>query len=174
MKFTSNNIWIFEDDDINTDLIFPGKYTYKLLEDEEMAQYAMEDYKSEFSEEVEEGDILIVGNNFGCGSSREQAVTCLKAAGVSVIIAKSFARIYYRNAINKALPVVSCPDAVEYTFNNKEKIKNSTVMVDMETGLLKIGDKEFNFPKMAKQALKIFEAGGLANYTKMRLKNLES
>lgn len=169
MKFESKKLWIFQDNDINTDLIFPGKHTYKLLKSEEMAQYAMEDYDPSFAKEAENGDMIITGSNFGCGSSREQAVKCLKHAGISVIIAKSYSRLFYRNSINSALPVIISPNAVDYIFSNKEKVLQEKIAINMENGTLFVGQKEFSFPKLDAQALKIFSAGGLAEYTKLRL-----
>ena len=170
MKLTSNKLWIFQDDDINTDVIFPGRYTYDPLTPEQMATHAMEDYNPNFAKEVSEGDIIIAGNNFGAGSSREQAVTCLKAAGVSCIIAKSFARIYYRNAINEALPLVISPECSNLILDKKDEYQNEQITVDFDNGIIKTKDFEFKFPKLDEQALKIFQAGGLVNYTKNRLK----
>ena len=114
----SKKILIFPEDDINTDVIFPGRYTYEPLTPEEMAKHAMEDYDSNFIKQVQKGDIIVAGSNFGAGSSREQAVTCLQAAGISCIIAKSFARIYFRNAINQALPLVISPECSDYILKN--------------------------------------------------------
>ena len=94
--------------DINSDVIFPGRYL-KVWEPAEMAKLAMEDLDKEFAKKVQKGDIIVAGKYFGCGSSREQAATCLKAAGVSVVIAESFARIFYRNAINLGLAIMVCP-----------------------------------------------------------------
>ena len=162
MRFTSNKLWLFQDDDINTDLIFPGKHTYKLLKSEEMAQYAMEDYDPTFAKEAKKGDMIITGSNFGCGSSREQAVKCLKHAGISVIIAKSYSRLFYRNSINSALPVIISPETVDYIFTNKDTVLKEKIVVDMEKGSLLVGQKEFIFPKLDSQALEIFSAGGLA------------
>jgi len=88
-------VWKYGEN-INTDVIFPGKYTYTIQDPTEMAQHAMEDLDPEFSKNVKKGDIIVAGTNFGCGSSREQAATCLKYAGVSAIIAKSFSRIFFR------------------------------------------------------------------------------
>ncbi|MDH5466816.1 MAG: 3-isopropylmalate dehydratase, partial [Candidatus Aminicenantes bacterium] len=99
-------------DDINTDVIFPGKYTYSVLEPGEMARHALEDLDPGFAQSVKQGDVIVAGRNFGCGSSREQAATCLKAAGVQAVIAKSFARIFFRNAINQGLPVLQSAEAV--------------------------------------------------------------
>jgi 3-isopropylmalate/(R)-2-methylmalate dehydratase small subunit len=170
MKF-KGKIWIFPEDNINTDIIFPGRYTYDPLSPEQMAQHAMEDYLPEFAKQVSKGDIIVSGNNFGAGSSREQAVTCLKAAGISCIIAKSFARIYYRNAINQALPLIVSPDCSKYIRDNASNLAQEIISVDMNEGKIKIKDQVFSFPKLDHQALKIFEAGGLVNYTKERLKN---
>ena len=98
-------VWKYGDN-VNTDVIFPGKYTYSILEPEEMARHALENLDPVFSQEVRPGDIIVAGLNFGCGSSREQAAICLKQAGLQAVIAKSFARIFFRNAINQGLPVV--------------------------------------------------------------------
>lgn len=99
-------------DDINTDVIFPGRYlaiTYL----EEMTQHAMKDLDQGFLNKLNKGDVVVAGKNFGCGSSREQAATCLKYAGVGAVVAKSFARIFYRNAINQGLPIIEALDAVD-------------------------------------------------------------
>ncbi|MHA2238241.1 MAG: LeuD/DmdB family oxidoreductase small subunit [Candidatus Hodarchaeales archaeon] len=169
MKFTSKKLWIFPEDDINTDVIFPGRYTYEPLTPEQMAGHAMEDYDPDFARTVTNGDIIISGNNFGAGSSREQAVTCLKAAGISCVIAKSFARIYFRNAINLALPLIISPEGSDYVLEHKDKLQDSEIKVDLDEGIIIIEDKTFNFPKLDDQALQIFSAGGLVEYTKRRL-----
>ena len=166
-------VWIFKDDDINTDLIFPGKYTYEPLKPEEQAQYAMEDYDAEFVKKVREHDIIVTGKNFGCGSSREQAVTSLKYAGVEAIVAKSFARIFYRNAINSALAVIECPEVVEDVFDKKAEqgsmLSDLVMKIDLSEGKILLGSREFSFPSWDKQAMLIFETGGLVEYTKQRL-----
>ncbi|MBF0501611.1 MAG: 3-isopropylmalate dehydratase small subunit [Candidatus Riflebacteria bacterium] len=95
-------------DDINTDVIFPGRYL-NVFDPAEMAKHAMEDLDKDFVKNAAVGDIVVAGKYFGCGSSREQAATCLKAVGISVVIAKSFARIFYRNAINQGLAIMICP-----------------------------------------------------------------
>ena len=169
MKFKSKKLWAFPEDDINTDVIFPGRYTYEPLTPKEMAKHAMEDYDASFIQEVEEGDIIVTGNNFGTGSSREQAVTCLQAAGISCIIAKSFARIYFRNAINQALPLVISPECSDYVLKNINNLKQVQIQVDFDKGLIILQDQSFTFPKLDDQALQIFEAGGLVEYTKTRL-----
>ncbi|MFX1283823.1 MAG: 3-isopropylmalate dehydratase [Promethearchaeota archaeon] len=169
MKF-EGKMWIFPDDDINTDVIFPGKYTYEPLTPEQMAKYAMEDYDPNFAKQVSRGDIIVSGKNFGCGSSREQAVICLVTAGVGCVIAKSFARIYYRNAINQALPLVISPECSDFVIENKNTLDNEKILVDFDVGIIKLQAKEFHFPKLDSQALEIFKAGGLVEYTRNRLK----
>lgn len=162
-------LWILDDDDINTDVIYPGKYTYEPFSEEEMASHALEDFDPSFAGEVEEGDMIIAGGNFGCGSSREQAVTCLKYAGVRAVIAASFARIYYRNAINQALYAIECPEASSYARKNREQLEKSAVTMDPAEGVLTIDEKEFSFAPLKDKAAEIFEAGGLVPYTRKKL-----
>ena len=104
MNNIKGKVWIFEDN-IDTDVIIPGRYL-RTFNPQDLADHVMEGVSSDFAKEVEEGDIIVGGRNFGCGSSREQAPVALKHAGVSAIVAKSFARIFYRNAINIGLPVI--------------------------------------------------------------------
>jgi len=168
-------VWIFRDDDINTDLIFPGKYTYEPLRPEEQAIHAMEDYDPEFVKKVRRNDIIITGKNFGCGSSREQAVTCLKYAGVDAVVAKSFARLFYRNSINSALASIECPDVVDAVFEQQteqgSKLSNLEMKIDLSSGKIFLASQEYSFPPWEEQAMLIFKAGGLVEYTKQRLKN---
>ena len=102
MDKIQGKVWKYGDN-INTDVIFPGKYTYTVSDPEEMPKYALEDLDSRFAGEMKSGDVIVGGTNWGCGSSREQAVVCLSEAKLGAIIAKSFARIYYRNCLNNAL-----------------------------------------------------------------------
>lgn len=95
-------------DDVNTDYIISGKYKFKTLDMDELACHCMEDIDPDFSSRVKPGDFIVAGSNFGCGSSREQAPLVIKHAGVGAVLAKSFARIFFRNAVNKGLPVVEC------------------------------------------------------------------
>ncbi len=168
-------VWIFRDDDINTDLIFPGKYTYEPLRPEEQAIHAMEDYDPEFVKKVRRNDIIVTGKNFGCGSSREQAVTCLKYAGVDAVVAKSFARLFYRNSINSALASIECPDVVDAVFKQQteqgSKLSNLEMKIDLSSGKIILASQEYSFPPWEEQAMLIFKAGGLVEYTKQRLKN---
>jgi 3-isopropylmalate/(R)-2-methylmalate dehydratase small subunit len=163
-------VWIFPDDDINTDLIFPGKYTYEPLTPKEQAKYAMEDYDPQFIENVKKGDIIITGKNFGCGSSREQAVTSLKAAGIDAIVATSFARLFYRNSINSALAAIECPQVVEALFEKKESydshLTDLGLSVNLTEGKIIFDSTEYSFPPWDSQAMEIFKAGGLVEFTK--------
>jgi len=171
-------VWVFKDNDINTDLIYPGKYTYEPLSPKEQAAHAMEDYDPCFSQEIKKHDIIVAGHNFGCGSSREQAVTCLKYAGIDAIIGSSFARLFYRNAINSALAVVECPQLVESLF---EKVKKSgstrtdfSLTIDLTKGTILEEPTLFSFPAWDEQAMLIFESGGLVEFTKQKLSGQQS
>ena len=154
-------------DNVNTDVIFPGRYTYKLMEPEEMAKHAMEDLDPEFPSKVKPGDVIVAGRNFGMGSSREQAVLCLKYAGIAAIIAKSFARIYFRNAINSGLPVIQSPEAADALQEGDE------VEIDFEAGKIRSSRGEFSFPPFTGKVLEILEAGGLIPYIKKKIKKEE-
>ncbi len=155
-------VWKYGDD-VNTDVIFPGKYTYSISDPKEMAEHALEDLDPTFVKDMQPGDIIVAGKNFGCGSSREQAVTCLVAKGVGAIIARSFARIYYRNCINNALPAITCPEAVEALESGDE------IEVDLEAGEIRCAKGAFTFPPLPEAVMGIFEAGGLIPYTRKRL-----
>jgi len=150
-------------DDINTDVIFPGRYTYKNLSEEEMASHAMEDLDPDFSKKVKKGDIIFAGKNFGMGSSREQAVLALKYAGISAIVAKSFARIYFRNAINSGLPAIEAPEAVEAVEEGDD------VEIDLQKGIIKTQKGEFKFAPFPAKVREILDAGGLIPYIKSRI-----
>lgn len=155
--------------DVNTDVIFPGKYTYAVMEPEEMARHALEDLDPGFADKVQPGDVIVAGKNFGCGSSREQAATCLKCAGIQAVIAKSFARIFYRNAINQGLPVIQSVEAAEAIKQGEE------VAIDFQKGEIIAEDKKvFSFPSFPDFVLGILEAGGLIPYTKKKLSKKRS
>ncbi len=159
----SGRVWKYGEN-INTDVIFPGKYTYSVLDPEEMAGHALEDLDPDFAGSVQPGDVVLAGKNFGCGSSREQAATCLKFAGVQAVIAKSFARIFFRNAINQGLPVIQCPEAVDGVSNDEK------IAIDFSAGKILAGKKVFSFPPLPDSVIGILEAGGLIPYTKKKLK----
>lgn len=159
-------VWKYGDN-INTDVIFPGKYTYTIMEPEEMAKHALEDLDPEFAEKVMPGDVIIAGKNFGCGSSREQAAACLKAAGIQAVIAKSFARIFFRNAINMGLPVIQSEDIVNQLSSGE------SITVDFKKGEIKANKKTLSFPPFSESVAEILAAGGLIPYTKERLKEID-
>jgi len=153
-------VWMFGDH-VDTDLIIPARYL-NVSEKNELAKHCFADLRPEFVREVRDGDIVVAGVNFGCGSSREQAPLAMKAAGVGAVIAKSFARIFYRNAFNIGLPILESEDAAE-AFSEGLRIS-----VDLETGEIKTTDKEkLIFTKPAPDFMKgIIRAGGLVGYIK--------
>ncbi|OYT55042.1 MAG: 3-isopropylmalate dehydratase small subunit [Candidatus Altiarchaeales archaeon ex4484_2] len=153
-------VWLFGDN-VDTDQIIPAEYLVT-GDMNELAQHAFERVRPGFSSGVEEGDLIVAGENFGCGSSREHAPRALIGAGVSCVIAKSFARIFYRNSINIGLPVVECDvqtgdgDRVEVDFK-KGRIRNLTTGVG------------YDFPSMPPFVLRLVESGGLISYVKKQL-----
>jgi 3-isopropylmalate dehydratase small subunit len=162
MSIIRGRVWKYGDN-VNTDVIFPGKYTYTLSDPKEMAAHALEDLDSRFSKEVKQNDIIVAGRNWGCGSSREQAVTCLKESGLGAIIAKSFGRIHYRNCINSALPALTCAEAVDAITDGE------VIEVDLAAGEIRCSAGIFKFPGLPEQVIKIFDVGGLVAYTRKRL-----
>jgi 3-isopropylmalate/(R)-2-methylmalate dehydratase small subunit len=157
----SGRVWKYGDD-VNTDVIFPGKYTYSISDRQEMAQHALEDLDPEFVNKVQPGDIIVAGKNWGCGSSREQAVICLKEAGVGAIVARSFARIYFRNCINEGLPIVTC-DAVDSVEAGDE------ISMDFEAGVVTTPRGKYTFPPLAPSVMEILDAGGLVPHVQQKL-----
>lgn len=158
MKPTSHRIWKYGDN-INTDVIFPGKYTYTISHDPaKLARHALEDLDPQFAAEVMPGDVIVAGRNFGNGSSREQAVTCLAHAGVRAVIASSFARIYYRNAINNGLLVITCPEIVPLAKSG------DSLMLDVENSTLELRRERFAFPRLPAEVQAILDAGGIIRY----------
>jgi 3-isopropylmalate/(R)-2-methylmalate dehydratase small subunit len=156
-------VWRYGDN-VNTDQLFPGKYTYTCSTPDEIKLHLLEDLDPSFVKNVESGDLIFGGKNFGCGSSREQPVVGLKAVGISAVVAESFARIFYRSAINQGLILIECPNAVK-AYSDK-----SIVRFDVDSGKIMIDGKEFSFPRLPKQIIAIRDAGGLLNYTRDRLK----
>jgi 3-isopropylmalate/(R)-2-methylmalate dehydratase large subunit len=147
-------VWKYGDD-VNTDVIFPGKYTYTIKKEAEMAKHALEDLDPTFAGNVRPGDIIVGGRNWGAGSSREQAVTCLKAAGVKVIVAASFARIFFRNAVNNSVLPVVCPEAAAAIQPGE------TISVDIGRCVVSCAAGEFPFQPFSSSVQRIIEAGGL-------------
>jgi 3-isopropylmalate/(R)-2-methylmalate dehydratase small subunit len=157
-------VWKYGDD-VNTDMLFPGKYTYTCSTAEEVKPHLLEDLDPEFAANVAPGDIVMAGENFGCGSSREQPVLGLRAVGVEAVVAKSFARIFYRAAINQGLVLVEAPEAVDAYEPGDE------VSLNVEGGTIMVGGREFRFPPLPKEILAIRDAGGLLNYARAKLES---
>jgi 3-isopropylmalate dehydratase small subunit len=158
-------IWLFGDD-VNTDLIIPGRYLDS-YDPAHLASHAMEGANKDFASGVVEGDIIVAGRNFGCGSSREQAVIALKRSGVQAIIARSFARIFYRNAINLGLRVI-----VSGTADSVFKDGDSVVL-EVEAGTLASidGSKMAVLDKIPEHVRAILDQGGLVPFIKSKLMN---
>lgn len=150
-------------DNVNTDVIFPGKYTYTVKDVAAMATHALEDLDPRFAGEVKPGDIIVGGSNWGCGSSREQAVTAVVAAGVRVLVARSIARIYFRNAVNGGLLPVVCPQAVDAIQDGEQ------ISVDPEAYTVTCAAGTFSFPPLSPSLKAILEAGGLIPMLQRRL-----
>ena len=146
-------------DNIDTDRIIPGKYT-KTLDTASLAEHVMEDLDPDFLKKMNVGDVVVAGDNFGCGSSREQAPVALKVAGVSAVIARFFARIFFRNAINIGLPVLEIPDH-DIAFGD-------VLEIDFREGIVKnvTQNKIYKATKIPKVMMDIMQEGGLTAYLK--------
>ena len=149
---------------VNTDVIIPARYL-NVWDADELARHCMEDIDAGFVRRVEPGDIIVADANFGCGSSREHAPLAIKAAGVGCVIARSFARIFYRNALNIGLPILECPDAVE------KAEAGDALEVDLSTGEILNTTKGLTFraEPFPDFMLGLIEAGGLIEYTRRRI-----
>lgn len=150
--------------DVNTDVILPGRYLDS-YEPDYLASHAMEDLDPTFSKEVKPGDIVVADTNFGCGSSREQAASCLRYCGVQAVVAKSFARIFYRNAINQGIAVIECPECVDAMEKGHE------IELDISAGTIKnlTTGAEMTFKPLPPFIMEIIDAGGLVDYLKKKL-----
>ena len=154
MKYTGNVIKY--GDNVDTDVIIPARYL-NTSDHKELASHCMEDIDKTFVSRVQQGDIITAGQNFGCGSSREHAPIAIKASGVSLVIAKSFARIFYRNSINIGLAIVECPEAVE-GISEGDKVE-----ADLDNGIIRnlTTGKEYKTEPFPEFVQKIIENGGL-------------
>ena len=149
-------------DNVNTDSIYPAKFL-SFTEPEEMAKYAFKGLGEEFPGALDGVSVVVAGRNFGCGSSREQAATCLKYAGIAAVVAKGFSRIFYRNAINWGLPAVQCADAVDNIENN------AVISLDFENSKIVTEKGTFAFNPYPPMVLGILEAGGLIEYARKKI-----
>ncbi len=154
MKFTGKSIKY--GDNVDTDVIIPARYL-NTIDKKELAAHCMEDIDKDFSKKISAGDIMVAGNNFGCGSSREHAPIAIKESGISLVIARSFARIFYRNSINIGLAIVECNEAVDGISNG------DVVEADLENGVIynRTTGKSFATQPFPPFIQKIIENGGL-------------
>ena len=149
---------------VDTDAIVPARHL-NLLEPADLARHCMEDLDADFTGKVKSGDIIVADDNFGCGSSREHAPVAIKASGISCVIAKSFARIFFRNAINIGLPLLECEEAA------RDIKAGDTVEVDLASGAITnlSSGKSFTSKAYPEFMMQIVQAGGLVEYTKKKL-----
>ncbi|MFK5880951.1 MAG: 3-isopropylmalate dehydratase small subunit [Sulfurospirillum sp.] len=162
MSSINGKVWKFGDN-IDTDLIIAARYL-STSEPGELAKHVMEDADPQFVEKMSEGDVIVAGENFGCGSSREHAPIALKAAGISAVVAKSFARIFYRNAFNMGLAIFELPQSNE--------IKEGDVIeIDMEKGEIKNEDRVYKFTPIPPFMQELIASGGLINFAKKEIED---
>ncbi len=156
-------VWKYSDN-IDTDVIIPARYL-NTASHEELAKHCMEDIDLSFAKEVKDSDIIVAGENFGCGSSREHAPIAIKASGVSLVIAKSFARIFYRNAINIGLAIL------EHPYLSDETSKDDIIEYNLATGVVRniTTGKEYTCNKFPDEIQNLINEGGLINYTRKKL-----
>jgi 3-isopropylmalate/(R)-2-methylmalate dehydratase small subunit len=160
-------VWKFGDD-IDTDIIIPGRYLV-IRDEKQLAKHLMEGMDPDFSDKVKEGDIIVGGKNFGCGSSREHAPIAIKGAGISAVVAESFARIFYRNSINVGLPLLESKDISRHILQGDE------LEIDMENGIIKDleNGEEFEIKGLPDFMLEILNEGGLIPYLKDHLSEIK-
>ena len=158
MNIIEGKTWTFGKN-IDTDVIIPGRYL-RTFNPQDLADHVLEGERPDFTQNVKAGDIIVADENFGCGSSREQAPLAIKTAGVSAIVAKSFARIFYRNAINIGLLIIEAPNISEYVENGDD------ISVDMKNSTISVNGNKIPFKKMPDFMLDILNSGGLIEYLK--------
>ncbi len=148
-------------DNVDTDVIIPARYL-NTTDHKELAAHCMEDIDIDFTKKVKEGDIMVAESNFGCGSSREHAPIAIKASGISCVIAKTFARIFYRNSINIGLPIIECPEAAEKISDGDE------VEIDFDSGLItnKTKNETYQGTAFPEFLINIINSNGLLNSLK--------
>ncbi|HUV93560.1 MAG TPA: 3-isopropylmalate dehydratase small subunit [Anaerolineae bacterium] len=159
----AGKVWKYGDN-VDTDAIIPARYL-NISAEAELAAHCMEDIDSTFAKSVRPGDIIVAGRNFGCGSSREHAPLAIRGCGVSCVVAHTFARIFFRNAINIGLPILECPDAVRATEPGQ------ALRIDLARGSIRNVDtgEEYHARPYPPFMLEIIDAGGLVEYTRRKL-----
>lgn len=162
MKITGKT-WKFGDD-VDTDAIIPARYL-NTTDPAALASHCMEDADPQFASRVKPGEIIVAGKNFGCGSSREHAPIAIKASGVSCVLARSFARIFYRNALNMGLPILECPEGADRIQSGDE------LAIDLDSGLIENRTRNEKYTAQPIPAFmqKLIKAGGLMQYVKEQM-----
>ena len=161
---TTHRCWVYGDN-VNTDVIFPGKYTYTLKTPEDIAAHALEDLDATFAKGVQPGDVIVAGSNWGMGSSREQGVTSIKYSGVNMIIAASFSGLYFRNCINQGVLPIVCAG-----LNTVVKSGDS-IEIDLPNATILAAGKTFTFPRLSPSVQAIMDAGGLLPMLQVRFQS---
>ena len=159
----AENVWNYADvDNLNTDQMFAGNLTYQVLssDPEAIMPHLFKGFDDNFSENVKQDDVIIAGDNFGCGSSREHPAVGLAHAGVKAVIVKSVNRIFYRSSVNQGLPIIVMPEVVDF-YKAGDKVD-----VSLENGTIKVNEREFKFAPLPKELMAIFQAKGLVNWIK--------
>ena len=148
-------VWLFGND-VNTDEIIAGRYNMTTSK-QELAKYCLCEIRPDYPKQVKQGDIIVGGRNFGCGSSREHAPVAIKASGAKCVVAKSFARIFYRNSINIGLPILECPEIDDIADGDD-------ISVDLSTGEIKTNMKTFHAKPLPPFIMQIIDAGGIIDF----------
>ena len=164
---TTHRCWVYGDN-VNTDVIFPGKYTYTLKTPEDIAAHALEDLDVNFAKGAQVGDVIVAGSNWGMGSSREQGVTAIKYCGVTVIVAASFSGLYFRNCINQGVLPIVCAG-----LNSVIKSGDS-IEIDLANATIVAASKTFSFPRLSPSVQAIMDAGGLLPMLQLRFQTQAS
>lgn len=149
-------------DNVNSDVIIPGRYLI-YIDPAKLAEHAFEVLGAGFPAKLRDFQILVAGRNFGCGSAREQAATAIQGLGIQAVVAASFARTFYRNAINAGLPIIECPELCE-AANEGDQLR-----IDLAVGEIELNGRRYAFPKLPDSVRGILELGGLAAYLKTQL-----
>ena len=149
-------------DNINSDVIIPGRYLI-YIDAERLSQHAFEVLGEDFPAKLRNYQILVAGRNFGCGSAREQASTAIRGLGINAVVAASFSRTFYRNAINDGLPIIECPDVYAIVEEGDD------LRIDLGQALIFHKDRQYSFPRLPDSVRGILEMGGLAAYLKTQL-----
>lgn len=144
-------------DNVNTDVVIPGRYLVS-IDPQELAKHAFEPLGPVVQKRLWSSQVVVGGSNFGCGSAREQAASCLIGCGIKAVVAKSFSRVFFRNCINTGLPAVECPEAAEAVADGDE------LWIDLECGIVKLQGKSFRFASYPESLKLILDAGGLIPY----------